>query len=452
MKRVSADITRFAARFNREPNKKELMLIENIKNIYNIKNGSFATKMPNRYDNMLDQLSFGIDYDRIIETHKNLDALFKKRKSSKERFVYLFGTKEGEKRWDDVRKSYAISEKNFIRRYGEKEGKKRWKDYESKRGVSLNAYINRYGEKEGRKKHSEYWARTNFGSSLSKFISRHGEREGRKKYNEYCKQQGKNNTKEGYIERYGEKEGEVLYKDANLRKSKSQSKDNYIKYLRKDGYSDDEILAKIGKRWDNTSLSAFKERYGESGGFDYEEFKKRARIANPLCLEYYTTRGKTEKEAHEIIQNIQAERQSNASETRISKESMLFIENILSFFEFDIDVKFEYRIKLTHDEYLISNRRNLFYDFYLPEYGIIVEYHGEYYHDTNIDYANISSDICLDEHKKSFNMDVFKPWLARNRGFEIFVCRSWEYKKDFEQLVKIIREKNNDTRRNSRNR
>ena len=63
---------------------------------------------------------------------------------------------------------------------------------------------------------------------------------------------------------------------------------------------------------------------------------------------------------------------------------------------------------------------------------MIIEYHGVRWHD-DVDYSST-----INMSKKSFindfNFDLFKKWLAEQRGFTVFVLRSWNLIEDKKEI------------------
>ncbi len=98
------------------------------------------------------------------------------------------------------------------------------------------------------------------------------------------------------------------------------------------------------------------------------------------------------------------------------------------------------------EEYELCKKRIFYYDFTLRDIGIIIEYHGSYYHE-DLDYdstENMNFRYFLDQSPEDFKIDLFKKWIAENRGFDVFVVRSWNLQEDKLKLHKNLKEKGID--------
>jgi very-short-patch-repair endonuclease len=74
----------------------------------------------------------------------------------------------------------------------------------------------------------------------------------------------------------------------------------------------------------------------------------------------------------------------------------------------------------------------MYYDFTLPSKNVIIEYHGEYYHD-DVDYDK-TIHMKFEDFDINYNRDLFKKWLAESKGFTVYILRSWEIKSDLLHL------------------
>jgi very-short-patch-repair endonuclease len=79
-------------------------------------------------------------------------------------------------------------------------------------------------------------------------------------------------------------------------------------------------------------------------------------------------------------------------------------------------------------QFRLSNR---LYDFYLPDYNLLIEVDGIFYHGKNIK----DEDLKYDMQKKSRRIDKLKNKLAEDNGFNLL--RVWE--DEIEQFEKIIK-------------
>ena len=390
-----------------------------------------------RMNTLAEQIQLGLPdlYDRTVELQK-----FKKDSSSKDALILRFGEAEGIKRYNEKCKLSSHTKESYIQKYGEIDGKILFEEYCKTKSMSLEMCIKRHGEEEGRKIFREFWDNTGFGTSKRAFQKRHGE-EWEKYYLDYCEKQGYNNTLIGKQMRHGEEEGRKIFRESNERKSRSQSKESYIQKLLGAGVSFNDIQLKIKERWDNTSLEAFCSRYGKEEGISkYNEYCCRLRENNPVCIEYYRKKNISDEQAFEIISNIQWERNKNVN--RISKESLKYfniINSILSNRGMECQYgKNEIVLRLTFEEYMLYMKNQMFfYDFFVPQLNLIIEYHGKFFHD-DIDYNSTLLVTKDDIATIEYNKDFYKKWFAEQRGYTVIILRSWQIKEDLTILCNYL--------------
>lgn len=386
---------------------------------------------------LAEQITLGLNdpYDRIIELLK-----YGKESNSLDAYTLRYGDAEGLKRFNKkVSKTKQTLEK-YIKKYGEENGPLKYKEYCKSKSMSLDMCIKRYGEIEGPIKYKKFWDNTSFGTTKEAFKKRHGE-DWEIHFNEFRFNNGWNNTLEAKIIKYGEEDGLRRYRDINQKKSKSSKKDVYVKKLLDSGYSFNEIQNMILDRWSHTSLRAFISRYGEKeGNLKYTEYVKKMRKNNPLCLEYYEERNISKETALEIITEMTWER--NKKTSRFSKESLIYLDKLNDIltkrghqclYKYD-----ELGLRLTKDEYdLYQKNKFFFYDFYVPDLNLIVEYHGVRFH-SDIDYESTLL-VNGDEIKNvEYNRDFYKKWLAEQRGYKVFIIRSWFINEDLQRLFEEL--------------
>lgn len=390
-----------------------------------------------RINLLAEQISLKLDnlYDRIIELLK-----YGKDSSSLEVYKLRYGEVEGEKRHQIKTDKTKQTLDKYIKKYGETDGKIKYEEYCKSKSMSLDMFIRRYGEEEGNLKFREYWDTTGFGTSKRAFQKRHGE-DWERYYNDYAKSQGYNNTLEGKIAKYGKKDGTKKYEELNRKKSKSLSKEFFIQTLLDSGASFSDIQNAIIERWDTVSLKSFTSRYGEENGkLKYDEHIRKSKENNPICIEYYEKRNIPENVAFGIISNIQWERCEKLS--RFSKESLKYFLPLNEIFHNrGISCQYkqnEFGILLSQDEYKIYKKnRFFFYDFYVPDLNLIIEYHGERFHD-DIDYdetLNVSKDEIFN---LQYNKDFYKKWVAEQRGFTVLILRSWRISEDLKNMFDFL--------------
>lgn len=390
-----------------------------------------------RFKLLSEQIILGLDspYNRIIESLK-----YGRDSSSLEVFTIKYGEIEGLRRFN-VKKSQSVHTlEKYIERYGEIDGPIKYKNYCKSKSMSLEMCIKRHGEIEGPIIYKKFWDTTSFGTNERAFKIKYGD-EWEKYFDKFRISQGRKSTLEGKIEKYGKEEGYKRFIELNKKKSKSSSKKSFIKKLLKNGASFQDIQEAISKRWDNTSIKSFISRYGEiEGKIKYEEYRQKNKESNPLCLEYYIKKGISEDVAFEIISKIQWANNTNVS--RISKESLKYLDKLNEVFKCR-GYKCEYKdnelgIKLTLDEYEVYKKnRFFFYDFFVPELNLIIEYHGERFHD-DIDYEATKKVFANELSNMDYNKDFYKKWLAESRGYIVLILRSWKIKDDLDKLFEIL--------------
>lgn len=384
------------------------------------------------------QIILGLDniYERINELMK-----YGRDSSSLEVYKLRYGYEEGERRFIlKTNKSKQTLEK-YIKKYGKNEGELKYKQYCKSKSMSLEMCIKRHGEIEGPIVFREYWDTTGFGTSERAFKKRFGD-SWEKHFIEFKIKQGENNTLKSKIMKYGEEEGTKRFKELNLKKSIALSKKTLVKTMLKNGATYDEIRLKIADRWDNTSIETFIIKYGEiDGPKKYEEYLKKIKENNPVCIEYYEKRKIPDEVAFELITKIQWERNSKLS--RFSKESLFYFNKLNEIFKKSgkqcFYAKEEFGFRLTHEEYQIYRKnRMFFYDCFIPELNLIIEYHGVRFH-SDIDYNSTLTINKNDIYDVKYNRDFFKKWVAEQRGYTVFILRSWKIKNDLELLFKLLK-------------
>lgn len=399
------------------------------------------TYIHNSLNILIKQIELGLE--DLYERHYNIkNGLKPKDNSSLKSFILKYGEHHGPKLYQEKNLKTASTLESFKEKYGE-EGEERYKEYCIKKGASLQGFIMRHGEEEGPIKHKEYWSNTNFSIKKSKFIERYGEEEGLKEHQKTLDKIGTANTLDGYKERYGDEVGAEKFFENNRKKAKSLSKEQFVERLLKEGKSIDEILLSIEDRWSN-SLSTFQRKFGlEDGLIRYNNRIENMKKSNPLCIEYYIERNIDENTAFDLISNLQFER--NSKNNFYSKESLRCLLPITTQIEQIYDYKCmfaenEFFIKLRKEEYDISKKRLFFYDFTFPDLGIIIEYHGVNYHE-DLNYDN-TKNMTFDDFYSDYKTDLFKKWVAEQRGYDVLIIRSWNKKEDLNNLYNYLIERN----------
>lgn len=401
-----------------------------------------------RYYNILSkQILFGLDdlYDRYILIKNNVTP---KDSASLISYVLRYGEEHGRRLYKEKLKKCTVTLEYCIEKYGP-DGKEKFRAINESKKLDLKNFIRRYGEIEGRARYEEFWKNTSFGITEEKFIIKYGEEAGKIEWKKYLESIQGRYTLEYYIDRYGVNDGSTIYKTNVSNRVELMSKESFIKKLKDNGHSYDEIAEKINNRWNQTSLEAFIRRYGEMGKMKYENFIDNNKVNNPLCMAYYTANGFTIEEGIEILSEQQKLRQHNLRRSsKIALKVLLPIANmfkeegIVSEFYMSTPSNKEYSISLTEEEYNISNNCIYFYDLTFLEINFIIEYHGKRFHNNNVDYSTTKL-LSLDNFKNNFERDLFKKFIAEQRGFELFVIREWEFKNDMAVLFKFCVDKFN---------
>lgn len=383
------------------------------------------------------QITLGLDnpYERFIKL-----LSYGRDSASLEVWKLRYGDEEGARLFEEKKSKCVATLEKYIERYGEVDGPIKYKEYCKSKSMSLEMCIKRHGEIEGPKVYRDYWDRTSFGMSKECFMKRYGD-DWEEHYNRFCEKQAKMNTLEGKIEKYGVEEGTKRFNDISKRKSKALSKEVFVKRLLDKGASFDEIKLAIRARWSNTTLESFCSRYGEDEGkIKYEKYIENSKRNNPLSIEYYRHRNIPDDEAFETISSIALK--MNQKINRISKESLKYFVKLEEIFNtrgytcrYGMD---ELPLVLTLNEYnLYKKNRMFFYDFYVPDLNLIIEYHGKRFHD-DIDYDKTIGTTAEQLLNMEYNQDFYKKWFAESRGYEVLILRSWniitDLKKMFDKL------------------
>ena len=384
------------------------------------------------------QVKYGIDdlFDRYWRIKNELNP---KDSSSKKSYQLKYGDLVGKKLYNEKLKKCTNTLETFVEKYGEVEGKKTWDLVNKKKSLGIDGFVLRNGEVEGKKRWKEYWKSTGFGTGKRAFQKRFG-KNWEIEYNDFWRKNIYTRSLPGQIERYGEIDGKKRYYKSQKQKRKSQSKQSFVQNMIDANFSDIEIQNRIDARWNQTSLNGFIRKYGEiDGNTRYVEFTKVLKENNIVCLEYYQKRGIDDQIAKEIIANIQTERNISIK-GKASKESKQVLSPIIQAFNnksytycFD---EHEYFIRLNANEQSVSKRIMFFYDLTVPKLNLIIEYHGVAWHD-DVDY-NLTKTMQLSDFTKLFNLDLFKKWVAEQRGFNVLLIRSWKLKEDTQNMYKFL--------------
>lgn len=415
-----------------------------IQQILNLCDSYPIKKIYNNVNLFKTQLEYGLN-DIEHRFNRIQHELNPKDSSSLKSFILKFGDEMGNKLFQEKSKKTAITEEKYIAKYGKIKGKEEYRKYIISKTHSLESYIMRHGEEQGKIKFREYWDNTNFSTSLDAFKRRHGEEEGVKKYNQTCAQIGYSQTLEGFRDQYGYDEGTTRYNEYITFRKNQQSKKSMVKKLLKEGMSFDEIQLKIESRW-SRSLKTFINKYGKEKGTEkYQQYIAKLRKINPVCLDYYKERNIPYETAIDLIFEINKKREFHGPKGGcISKESLSQILPIVEgiFEESGYQCLYgsdEHKIKLSKEENSISGKKYLLYDFTFPKINFIIEYHGEFFHE-DVDYDS-TKQMSLSDFKDNYEYDLFKKWIAEQRGYNVFIVRSWKLNEDKKRLFNYLKDK-----------
>lgn len=136
-------------------------------------------------------------------------------------FIEKYGEGVGTKKYDNMIKNKTQSEERFITLYGEKEGKKRWKsrNKKCKNNVTLEGFIERYGNEMGKEKFSLYKDKLSDMQKLDTLIEKNGKKIGTEIYNEIIRK--KSQTLDRFIEIYGDEDGLKKFNEYKTKQSKN---------------------------------------------------------------------------------------------------------------------------------------------------------------------------------------------------------------------------------------
>lgn len=350
----------------------------------------------------------------------------------------------------------------------------------------LEWYIEKYGIKEGTRRHTEF--RHNVGKSskgkntLKGFVDRYGKEEGTRRFNEFKNKSA--HTKKSYMNRYGdiweEKWNAYIEKKKvnSVRRpeywmNRGMSKVDAIQQVKaiqnncsvrayQDRYGDEKglekYLEKNRQHSFNISLAGFIERYGESVGVEkFDQYcKDRGRTYDELVqdhgkkkaddiinsrrqtLENYINRLGKEEGTKQYLKRVR-KRQNYTS-----RES---IEYFMSLYRYARKIGFQrndiyWGIQGSKEWYIKEGEEIYFYDFCIPEIGLIVEYNGSHIHAnaklTKEEQNNWSQAYTGKSFKECLKHDQRKNKIASNNGFKVIIV--WDYEKNNENLKEKIRD------------
>ena len=232
----------------------------------------------------------------------------------------------------------------------------------SDKGVTLNILQKRYGKEEGKKKFEDYKKKQAYSNSFEYKQKKYGWT--KEQYDEFNKSRAI--TLENLQKKYGKKEGKKRFED----------------YREKQAY--------IGCK-----LEYFIEKYGEQAGYDYYQEIGRKKAKGTL----------------------------NNGYSHYSKNSQSYFNKIKNYL-FDIGHNFNMNYATNNGEIFIQDDNNTyFYDCYIKELNLVIEYNGDYWHANPKKYK--STDIIRDKEVSDiWKYDKYKESLVKENHYNIEIV--WE--------------------------
>jgi G:T-mismatch repair DNA endonuclease (very short patch repair protein) len=159
----------------------------------------------------------------------------------------------------------------------------------------------------------------------------------------------------------------------------------------------------------------------ENGSYDNRPF---SRTQSPLCVEFYTKRGFTEKEGLERIKEIASKGAKAALKVVQQPSTEKAVEEILK----ETDFSYSTQFRLTNKKGDINEKRSHFYyDFYIADTNTLVEVNGDFFH-ANPCYYEAKDIVPLPsgptEAEEIWARDKRKLDYAKELGYNVVVI--WE--------------------------
>jgi hypothetical protein len=277
---------------------------------------------------------------------------------------------------------------------------------------------------EAEKRVKEY--KKNKATSLSMFIERHGEELGKEKFKQF--QLSSKHTREKFVDKFGKVEGNKKWDEYIDRKKKTSKRS--VEYWLERGYEYEQA----------------------------EELRKEFHRLNfnTSSVEHWVLKGFSEEEAKNKVQEIFNKK--TVKFARASKESLVYFNPLKDFFNKkgkDVKLGVEGSCELSVYDKEIGKLN--FYDFSIPDFNLIIEYHGERYHPNPeklskkewddwrcyvLNNKNNFKTIILTADEK-YELDQQKKRLAIDNGYsylELWSSDSKEY--NWEKIKKFLKTKN----------
>lgn len=260
------------------------------------------------------------------------------------------------------------------------------------------------------------------------FIERWGEEEGRIKLKQF--KESSKHTEAKYILKYGEEHGQKLWLDYTAKKRETSPR-SIIYWLNK-GLSE-EIAEQQRKLYHQQNYSTSSVQYWVSKGLSENvAINKVAEIFKKKCVNFGSA----------------------------SKESLNILNPIMSFLK---DKNLSYRVGVEGNSEIFIYDREIkkvsFYDFFIPELRIAIEYHGERYHPNRdkltaedwpkwVSYTKQKGGVPCGADEK-YKLDQRKKQLALSKNLSYYEIWSSENKENAtNRIINIIKEKLNENQTN----
>jgi CRISPR/Cas system CMR-associated protein Cmr5 small subunit len=275
-------------------------------------------------------------------------------------------------------------------------------------------------------------------------------------------------SKKSFIERYGDK-GEDKFRKYVSRKSKSYSR-NYKEGLHKEFYRPSQIKFWTNKGFtENEAMDKMFDVYSASS-LKFHENKRKEGKEWLTCrqIKFWTNKGLSIKDAHEQIKKICDTRSmdffiekygnelgpqkfkntnlkwqkslNNKSDeeklriniskfkngTRYSKKSIHFFDILISHLRYDGKYYYKEKEHFIFDE---ISKKIFFYDLYLKDLNLLIEYNGILFHPNKkklneIEWNNWKNPYTGEGSSEKYKKDQYKIQVAKEKGFNIIEV--WE--------------------------
>lgn len=288
--------------------------------------------------------------------------------------------------------------------------------YKKSQSRNLVWYKNNFGDVEGERKFKRFikivtesgkntTGKIKDSSSLEFFIKKYGKEEGIIKFNKKCELS--KNTLNSFICRYGGKIGKIKYK---------------------------EYCQKLS---DRMSITWYIERFGtKEGTLKWKELCKKYRITIDNLIKKYGKK-KGEKKYKKWLVGITKNRNQKFG---YSNESIYFLDKLINLIK-----GFNFTYKYKTDEYFIYDKEKhkiFFYDFYIKELNLLIEYDTPFYHPNPFkmnesEFLNWKNPFIDFSATEKWNNDLYKQNLTKKHNYNFYLVYLKNKKDIDKQLQKL---------------